>query len=108
MTRKRQTSALELYRGLGPFPSSILVCEQPPGDRRGASEAATDAANAMRRQVEGQFAALEARAAEAPGLLDLLAVYGGYESALCQAETYLGVSAPRSEPHFTTPNSSAS
>lgn len=53
--------------------------------------------------IESAFAELEARAAsEAPGVMDVIQVYGGYEAALRQVEAYLAATTP--VPNYTVTN----
>lgn len=60
----------------------------------------------IREQVEADFASMEeALASKNPGILDVLQVYGNYEVAIRQAESYLTALAPRSL--FSTTDRSA-
>lgn len=97
---RQRGSALEFFRGLGPFPSSMVACVT-------TSKAAEAAADRMQR-VEQAFAAFEGLAASgSPGLLDLLKVYGVYETAMEQSEAYMAAFSPKAEPRFVTSNTSA-
>lgn len=57
-------------------------------------------------EVTEQFAQLDAAAAAEPGLDALLRVYGGYESAVRQADRFFTLL--NQAPSFTTSNSSGS
>ncbi len=69
--------------------------------RRAAAEEPTQMD--LEAQVRADFAVLEAQAAALPGLNDLLAAYGGYDAAICQAEAYLA--ADQQTPVFATTDS---
>ena len=60
----------------------------------------TDAIQLSFAELEAQLAALQ------PGLADLFAVYGQYESSLRQADYYLGLLRPPT-PTFTATDSAA-
>ena len=53
-------------------------------------------------KIQREFATIDAAAEANPGLTELLRVYGGYEAALKQADTYFALL------HKTTPPSSSS
>ena len=53
-------------------------------------------------KVQREFATIDVAVAANPGLTELLRVYGGYEAALKQADTYFALL------HKTVPSSSSS
>ncbi len=56
-------------------------------------------ARQVRAEVQEQFHQLDAAAAAAPGLETLLRVYGRYEAAMKQVDSYFALLRPTS--HFT-------
>ena len=65
----------------------------------------TQEAEALRQEVEADFARMEAELEKSsPGVLDVLRVYGDYDAALKQAAEYLA--ALRPQPIVTTSNTS--
>lgn len=64
----------------------------------------TNDADAIRQEVESKFSQLEADLASTnPGVVDVLRVYGTYEDALRQVESFFAALDP--VPQFSTSNS---
>jgi hypothetical protein len=70
---------------------AILLLQECPPRRRHMMRSRED----LLREAQAQFAALEQEAERvAPGVMDLLSVYGGYEDAVLEASRYLGEDRP--------------